>query len=124
MSLITFVREDSPAASFSPTHNPNYAGSTRTDRNIQPRGWDTDGNLYAYNHGAGIERVVSWNELPDADLTNLIQFYETVRGGRHKFTFTDEDGTVYEGVTIVDNSLKYVHVGNGRNEASLEMVIE
>jgi hypothetical protein len=39
--------------------------------------------------------TLKWNALADTDLTTLLTFYDTVKGGSAPFTWTDEFGNTY-----------------------------
>jgi hypothetical protein len=122
MALITFARVAAPAASFSPTVNPDYSGYIYVTRWHQPKDLSDTGAPYIYNKGNSEARPLKWPALSTADLALLIIFYDALAGGGYTFTFTEHDGTV-QTARIKIKSLKYKYAGGGKNEVEIELEI-
>ena len=122
MALITFIRIISPAASWIPTHNPNYGdGYVRTIRRHQPLDLSDGGEVYSYGKGASEGLVMCWPQMPGADLTALLAFFAAISGARRTFTFKDLDGVVYTSRLANSDALEHRDVGGGRHEVIIEL---
>lgn len=122
MSLVTFSCA-SPAASWSPTRNPDYdPGYIRTKRYHQPIAYADDGTPYSYRHGESGERTLHWAKLPAADLTAGRAFFEAIGPGK-AHTFTDKDGTAYT-AKQVENSLEWSEVAPGYYDVGVGLEIK
>jgi hypothetical protein len=122
MSLITFVRVAAPAASFEPTHNPDYTGYINSKRRHQPRNLADTGAVYSYKKGTTGRRMLRWSALPTADLLALILFCDELVGAGYTFTFTEHDGTE-QTAKVVSKNVPHKYVGGGKHTVELEVEI-
>lgn len=63
---------------------------------------------------------LKWNAMPDSDLTVLLTFYDTVKGGSASFTWVDEFGNTY----IVRFSGDISHESVNRNHSQVAVKLE
>ena len=63
--------------------------------------------------------TLKWNALADTDLTTLLTFYNTVKGGSASFTWTDEFGNTY--TVRFDGDIDHESVNADYSRVSLKL---
>jgi hypothetical protein len=122
LSLLAFLSA-SPAASWYPTHNPNYGSSISpvVQRN-QPI--DMAGsNVYSYNKGRIAPISLRWENLPSADLVTLLAFFATLSGGAHTFTYADPYENRHTARLLNPDNLPHRYAQEARHSISLELEV-
>ena len=120
MGLISFLCS-SPAASWSPTVNPDYAdGNGKTVRFHQPKAF-CGANLYSYGHGSSKARRLGWTRLPGDDKIDLVTFFDTIGGNANTFVFTDTDSAVYTARMKNADALSMREVEPGYFEVQIDL---
>lgn len=119
MQLITFVCA-SPAASWTPTHNPSYGSDDMAMlRRHQPVG-RCGADVYSYNKGSYRSATLKWENMPTADLTALEAFFNAISGRRWTFTYTDWNGISYT-AWKAGEGLRSRYVSANRHEVTIDL---
>lgn len=94
MALIKFERVSAPVGSVEFTYHPKPGDYTRKLDIKQVKESSAGNEIYVYDKGNSEEfRTLKFTNLPEADLTNFLNFVlNVVNGASYSFTFTDYDG--------------------------------
>lgn len=97
MATIKFERTSAPVGSVEFTYHPRVGDYNRSLNINQIKEVSAGKEVYAYDKGNDEDiRTLKFSNLPEADLTNLIDFVQNVvRGAAYTFTFTDYDGDIF-----------------------------
>ena len=118
MQLITFTCA-SPAASWTPTHNPNYGSEDMAIVRLHQPTRRVGADIYSDNRGAYRSASLKFANMPTADLTALRTFFATIGPGK-AFTYTDWNGTAYA-AKRVGEGLSSRYVQSNRHEVTVNL---
>lgn len=121
MSLITFECA-SPAATWSPTHNPNYGSDDPAIRRHQPVDLSDGGDVYSYNHGQSTPITLHWAKMPSADLATLLAFFTAIAGAANTFTYTDWDADTHT-VRLASDGLNHRYSDATRHDVTIDLEV-
>jgi hypothetical protein len=122
MALISFTCA-APVASWSPTVNPKRGGYFQGEERYSPTGI-VGAYFYSYNHGLVDSRILEWGALPAADMSTLLTFLALMHGGRHTFSFTDYDLTVFTACRVLNfSNLPYKYLTQTLYTVTLELEV-
>lgn len=65
------------------------------------------------------EWSLKWNALPDSDLTILLTFFSTVKGGSAEFAWSDEFGNTY--AVRFDGDIDHESVAAGHSKVTFKL---
>ncbi|MBF0406478.1 MAG: hypothetical protein HQM10_03930 [Candidatus Riflebacteria bacterium] len=65
------------------------------------------------------EWSLQWNGMPDSELTTLLSFYDTVKGGSASFQWSDEFGNNY--TVRFNGDIQHESVSDDRSSVSLKL---
>lgn len=107
-------------------HNPRYGEYRRKRKYAQPVSYSEGGDVYVYDKGLSARntREITFSVMLSADLKNLLDFIEIVRGAKFAFNFHDEEGTVHKAIILNPDEITSAPVSyNFEGDITLELYL-